>query len=85
MSGLNPVGGSVFVRADRLQRWRDAAQELGDAGKKLAGELAKLSGCASREELATAALSARDAQQQTSGVQWYIANATAAELECAAA
>ena len=84
MSGTDPTCGSVFVRADRLQRWRDAAQELGEAGKKLAIELSKFSTNPSRHNLASAAIAARHAQDATSGALWFIANATAAELESAA-
>ena len=67
-----------------MQRWRDAALELGGLGKRLAAELSILSGSPCRQNALNAALAARTAQQATSGALWFIANATAAELESAA-
>ena len=76
-----PEPQQIVIRVERLQRWHDAAKELGSAGHALLGELANVCSNPSRENLASAAKAARAAQGMTTGGLWMIANATAAELE----
>ncbi len=71
----------VDIAPDRLQRWRDAAVALGEAGTALRIELHSVTDDPSRHNLTRAARAARYAETITTGEFQQTANITATELE----
>jgi hypothetical protein len=75
---------AVSISAERWQRWREIAREIGDKDCALAKELCNANAVPTRRNLYWAATAARILVQWSMGDRQRLASAIAAELESAA-
>ena len=71
----------VAIPSERIARWFQAAELLGDLGVSLQAELVDLARDLTRHRLRRAARAARAAEQASTRELQMIANATATEME----